>query len=63
MSLSEAVLHKPGRVLAFKLMCMMTMKNHGLQMSSNHFVHFFRLLHVGLTGADQVGDFLFIAIS
>lgn len=45
--------HKQGRVLAYKLMCMMTMKNHGLLPSLDHMIHFFRLIHNGLTGSDQ----------
>ena len=46
--------HKPGRVLAFKLICMLTVKNHRLEPSNDHLIHFYRFLHEGLTGPDQV---------
>ena len=46
--------HKQGRIRGFKLMCMMIIRNHGLTPIPELMTHFFRLLHVGLTGQDQV---------
>jgi len=54
MSLDLAGTKKPGRVLAFKLMCIVTTRNHRLEASSEHLIHFYRFLHEGLTGIDQV---------
>ena len=54
MSLSRATDHKAGRMLAYKLMCLMTVRRHDKDLSSEHLTHFYRLLHVGLTGSDQV---------
>eukprot|EP00111_Clytia_hemisphaerica_P001577 TCONS_00004492-protein len=45
--------HKPGRVLAFKLMCMLTTRSHRLKPSTEHIKHFYRFLHEGLKGSDQ----------
>lgn len=47
--------HKQGRIHGYKLMTMMIIRNHGLTPSPELMTHFFRLLHVGLTGQDQVG--------
>ena len=46
--------HKPGRVQAFKLMCMLTTRSHRLKPSTEHIKYFYRFLHEGLTGNDQV---------
>ena len=54
MSLSRATDHKAGRMLAYKLMCLMTVRRHDKDLSSEHLTHFYRLLHVGLSGSDQV---------
>ena len=54
MSLSRATDHKTGRMLAYKLLCMMTVRRHDKDLSSEHLTHFYRLLHIGLTGSDQV---------
>ena len=54
MSLSRATDHKSGRMLAYKLMCLMTVRRHDKELSPEHLTHFYRLLHVGLTGSDQV---------
>ena len=56
MSLSRATDHKSGRMLAYKLMCMMTVRRHDQELSPEHLTHFYRLLHVGLTGSDQVSS-------
>jgi len=53
MSLSRATDHKTGRMLAYKLLCMMTVRRHDKDLSSEHLTHFYRLLHIGLTGSDQ----------
>ncbi len=63
MSLSVASNHKPGRVLAYKLMCMMTVRRHDKKLSSEHLAHFYRLLHDGLTGSDQVNPVLVMVLS
>lgn len=53
MSLERAATHKPGRTLAFKLMCMLTTRSHRLKPSIEHMTHFYHFLHEGLTGSDQ----------
>eukprot|EP00795_Rhopilema_esculentum_P002762 gene2762-982_t len=53
MSLSRASDHKTGRMLAYKLMCLMTVRRHDNDVSREHLTHFYRLLHAGLTGSDQ----------
>ena len=58
MSLSRASDHKTGRMLAYKLMCLMTVRRHDNDVSREHLTHFYRLLHAGLTGSDQVSSCL-----
>ncbi|KAJ7379788.1 hypothetical protein OS493_012534 [Desmophyllum pertusum] len=44
---------KSGRLLAYKLMCAMTVCRQDLPLSQEYLTHFYRLMHIGLTGTDQ----------
>jgi hypothetical protein len=48
--------YKSGRLVAYRLMCDMTVKRHGLCPSSEYLDHFYRLMRAGLRSKDQ--DFL-----
>ena len=45
---------KSGRLLAYKLMCAMTVSRQDMPLSQEYLTHFYRLMHIGLTGTDQV---------
>lgn len=45
---------KSGRLLAYKLMCAMTVCRQDLPLTQEYLTHFYRLMHIGLTGTDQV---------
>ena len=47
---------KSGRLLAYKLMCAMTVCRQDVPLSQEYLTHFYRLMHIGLTGTDQVSD-------
>jgi hypothetical protein len=44
---------KEGRLLAYQLMTAMTVRRHELPLSQEYLTHFYRLMHIGLTGTDQ----------
>ncbi|XP_062502638.1 ral GTPase-activating protein subunit alpha-2-like isoform X2 [Corticium candelabrum] len=52
----KSVEYKAGRLVAYKLMCDMTVKRHDVPPSSHHLDHFYRLIQAGLRLQDQ--DFL-----
>ena len=45
---------KSGRLLGYKLMCAMTVCRQDMPLTQEHLTHFYRLMHIGLTGTDQV---------
>ena len=47
---------KSGRLLAYKLMCAMTVCRQDVPLTQEYLTHFYRLMHIGLTGTDQVSD-------
>ena len=53
-SLSVSNEFKSGRLLAYKLMCVMTVCRHDVPLTQEYLTHFYRLMHIGLTGTDQV---------
>lgn len=52
-SLSVSNEFKSGRLLAYKLMCVMTVCRHDVPLTQEYLTHFYRLMHIGLTGTDQ----------
>ena len=50
----KSVEYKAGRLVAYKLMCDMTVKRHDVPPSSHHLDHFYRLIQAGLRLQDQV---------
>ncbi|EDO33259.1 predicted protein [Nematostella vectensis] len=44
---------KSGRLLAYQLICTMTVRQHDTALSQEYLTHFYRLMHIGLTGTDQ----------
>lgn len=52
-SLSMPFKFKEGRLLAYQLMASMTVRRHELPLSQEYLTHFYRLMHIGLTGTDQ----------
>lgn len=44
---------KSGRLLAYKLMCAMTVCRQDVPLTQEYLTHFYRLMHIGLTGTDQ----------
>ncbi|XP_071963778.1 ral GTPase-activating protein subunit alpha-2-like [Antedon mediterranea] len=42
-----------GRLFAYKLLCMMTVRRHDHPLPQDHLLHFYRVLHFGLVGTDQ----------
>ena len=55
-SLSMENEFKSGRLLAYQLMCAMTMRRRDAPLSAEYLTHFYRLMHIGLTGTDQVSS-------
>lgn len=53
-SLSMQNEFKSGRLLAYKLMCAMTIRQQDTPLSQEYLTHFYRLMHIGLIGKDQV---------
>ena len=53
-SLSITNEFKSGRLLAYKLMCSMTVCRQHMPLTQEYLTHFYRLMHIGLTGTDQV---------
>ena len=51
---------KSGRLLAYKLMCTMTVRRQDSALSQEYLTHFYRLLHIGLTGTDQVERLVYL---
>ena len=45
---------KSGRLLAYKLMCAMAVCHQDVPLTQEYLTHFYRLMHIGLTGTDQV---------
>ncbi|XP_077996665.1 ral GTPase-activating protein subunit alpha-1-like isoform X2 [Glandiceps talaboti] len=42
-----------GRLLAYRLLCAMTVRRHEHELPMDHLVQFYRILHHGLVGTDQ----------
>ena len=46
--------YKSGRLVAYRLMCDMTVKRHDVPPTSEYLDHFYRLMRAGLRSQDQV---------
>ncbi|XP_054712928.1 LOW QUALITY PROTEIN: ral GTPase-activating protein subunit alpha-1-like [Uloborus diversus] len=45
--------YKQGKLLAYKLLCILMLRRHDLPISKDHLVHFYHALHYGLMANDQ----------
>lgn len=46
--------HHKGKVLAYRLLCVMVVRRHDIPPSRDMLTNFYRVLHQGLVGQDQV---------
>ena len=47
--------YKSGKLLAYRLLCMATVRCHDIELPMDHLTRFYRILHQGLVHTDQVG--------
>ena len=56
-ALSRPKEFKRGKLLAYRLLCMATIRYHDLLLPMDHLTRFYRILHQGLVHTDQVRNF------
>ena len=53
-ALSLPAAFQRGKLCALRLLCMLTVRRHDIPLPRNHLLQFYRALHRGLVGDDQV---------
>ena len=48
--------YKAGKLLAYELLCRMTLRRHDVDLSMDHLLRFYVILHHGLASDDQVSQ-------
>jgi len=56
-ALGLCVDYKAGQLLAYQLLCTVTLRRHDMPLPTDHLLRFYIALHHGLTSNDQVSAF------
>ena len=56
------LLYKQGRLLAYRLLCVLTVRSVDLPPSSDYLSRFYHVLHQGLVNSDQVSRILLLLL-